>query len=150
MGGTTPVSLPQFGDPVNGATAYRLCVYDTNGGSRSLAFGAAVPPGGICGTHPCWKLIRHRFSYTNVAGTPEGVKRITLRPTAGRIGAAITVSGRGSNLHLPVSADGLSLLHASPEVIVQLQRSDGPDCWEAVFTNPPSRDTRWVFTDTLR
>lgn len=41
------------------------------------------------------------------------------------------------------------LLREFPEVIVQLQRSDSPDCWEAVFTDPPNHDTRWVFADTV-
>ena len=74
---------------------------------------------------------------------------MTLRPTTGRTGALITVSGGGSNLHVPISADGVLLLREFPQVIAQLQRSDSPDCWEAVFTSPATRNTRWVFADTL-
>jgi len=149
-GGTTAVALPQFGNPVSGATAYHLCVYDTNAGPPRLAFGANVPAGGTCGTRPCWRQIGSHFAYSNTAGTPDGVKRMTLRATAGRIGAAITVNGRGSNLHLPVSSDGITLLRESPAVIVQVQRSDAPDCWETVVTSPPTRGTRFVFSDAVR
>ena len=70
-----------------------------------------------------------------------------LQATA-RTGAAIVVSGRGPNLHTPVSADGVLLLREFPDVIVQLQRSDGPGCWESVFTSPAVRNRRTVFVDT--
>jgi hypothetical protein len=113
-----------------------------------LAFAATVPAGGTCGTEPCWKQIRNRFSYTNAAATPDGLRRLTLQASRGT-GAAITVSGRGTNLRRPVSADGIFLLREFPEVVVQLQRSDSPTCWEAVFTRPAIRNTRWTFTDTI-
>jgi len=149
LGGSTPIALSQFGNPVSGSASYDLCVYDTNAGPPFLVFGASVPAGGTCGARPCWKQTRNRFSYTNAAATPDGVKQMTLQATAGRTGASIHVSGGGSNLHMPVSADGVFLLREFPEVIVQLQRNDSPDCWEAVFTSPPVRDTRWGFADTI-
>lgn len=149
LGGSTPIALTQFGNPVSGSSSYHLCVYDTSAGPPFLVFGATVPAGGTCGTRPCWKQIRNRFSYTNAAATPDGVKRMTLQATAGRTAASIHVTGGGSNLHMPVSADGVFLLREFPEVIVQLQRNDSPDCWEAVFTSPPARDTRWAFADTI-
>jgi hypothetical protein len=148
LGGATPVALSQFGDPVSGSAAYHLCVYDTSAGPPSLTFGATVPAGGTCGGQPCWKQTRKRFSYRNSAATPDGVRQLTLQAT-GNTGASIVVSGRGPNLHTPVSADGVFLLREFPQVIVQLQRSDSPNCWEAVFTSPPSRDTRWAFVDTI-
>jgi hypothetical protein len=148
LGGSTAVALPAFGDPVNGSTAYHLCLYDTGVGAPSLAFSATVPAGGTCGTRPCWKQIRNRFSYTNAAATPDGVRQLSLQAT-GTTGASIMVAGRGSNLHTPVSADGVYLLREFPEVIVQLQRSDSLSCWEAVFTGPPIRDTRSLFVDTI-
>ena len=49
-----------------------------------------------------------------------------------------------------MSADGIFLLREFPDVIVQLQRSDSLDCWEAVFTTPAIRDARWVFADRIR
>lgn len=148
LGGATPVALSQFGDPVSGSTAYHLCVYDTSAGPPSLTFGATVPAGGTCGGQPCWKQTRKRFSYRNSAATPDGVRQLTLQAT-GNTGASIVVSGRGPNLHTPVSADGVFLLREFPQVIVQLQRGDSLNCWEAVFTSPPSRDTRWAFVDTI-
>ncbi len=147
-GGSSLPDVSQFGDPVNGPTAYSLCVYDTSAGPPFLAFSAWVPASGTCGAHPCWKQTHNRFVYANRLATPDGVRRMTLQ--AGHTGASIAVSGRGSNLHMPVAADGLFLLREFPEVIVQLQRSDSPTCWEAVFTSPATRNTRRVFADTIR
>ncbi|MBI3785888.1 MAG: hypothetical protein HY270_21050 [Deltaproteobacteria bacterium] len=46
-GGSTPVGLSEFGDPVNGSTNYRLCIYDTYAAAPSdLAFGIMVTAGG--------------------------------------------------------------------------------------------------------
>ena len=150
LGSATPVAVSQFGDPANGLTSYHLCVYGTSAGLPSLAFSATVPTGGFCDPHTCWKRTRSRFSYTNTGATPDGVTHVVLQPTAGRTEARITLSGRGSNLRIPLSADGIFLLPEFPEVIVQLQRSDSADCWESVFTSPPIRDTQSVFTDTIR
>ena len=139
-----------FGDPVNGSTGYRLCIYDTGGGGTSLAFGAGVPAGGTCGRRQCWKRLRDTFSYLNIAGNPDGIRRVSLRAPVGNTAAAIAVTGRGANLRVPASTDGIFLLREFPAVIVQLQRGDSPDCWEAVFTTPAMRDTRWAFADTVR
>jgi len=147
--GSAPVTLSQFGDPVAGPTLYHLCVYDTGAGPLTLAFHATVRAGGTCGLRPCWKQARSRFSYVDAAATADGVSRMTLRAD-GSTGTTISVNGRGANLHPPVSADGVFLLREFPQVIVQLQRSDSPACWEAVFTGPPMRDTRWVFADSVR
>ncbi len=149
LGGGMPADLAEFGDPVNGSTAYDWCIYDTSASSPSLAFAARVPPHGACGAHPCWQQTHNRFSYTNPAATPNGVTRMTLRPSSGA-GAAIVVNGRGANLHLPAPATGSLLLREFPQVIVQLQRSDSAACWEATFTAPPVHDTLRVFVDTVR
>ena len=148
LGGSTLPDVSQFGDPVNGPTAYHLCIYDTSAGPPFLAFSATVPAGGTCGPRPCWKQTHNRFSYTNSLATPDGLRRMTLQ--AGKTGAHIGASGRGRNLHMPASVDGNSLLREFPEVIVQVQRSDSPTCWEAVFTSPATRSTRGVFADTIR
>jgi len=148
LGGSTPVSLGQYGDPVNGSTSYHWCVYDTSAGPPFLAFEARVQAGGTCGARPCWKQSHNRLSYSNPAGTPDGVTSMTLRASGGS-GASITVRARGSNLHLPVSADGIYLLREFPEVIVQLQRNDTPGCWEAVFTNPAIHNTQRTFVDSI-
>ena len=149
--GSTPLTRSEFGDPVGGATGYHLCIYDTSDGPPALAFGATVPAGGTCGRRPCWRQSRRRLVYIDTSAASDGIRQMTLT-TVGRSSrtASIVVSGRGPNLRLPTSADGASLLSESPTVVVQVQRSDHPTCWEAVFTSPPVHDTRWTFIDRIR
>jgi hypothetical protein len=146
--GSSPIALSAFGDPVTGSTDYRLCIYDTSAGPPSLAFSAVIPAGGRCGGRPCWIQKRHGFIYFNADATPNGVWLARLQ--ASRNGTPyIIVRGRGQNLGMPVSADGLFLLRQFPQVIVQLQRSDAPACWEAVFKSPAIHNSPRVFVDLL-
>jgi len=147
LGGS--LALSQFGDPVSGATTYHLCIYDTNASSLFLAFGARVPGGGTCGSHPCWKQNQtyNRLTYANAGATPDGVSRMTLQ-AKGYTKTYIRVSARGTHLRLPVLVGGGHLLLESPAAIVQLQRSDSPECWEADYETPAIHDTRSVFVDS--
>ncbi|MDX2166146.1 MAG: hypothetical protein SF182_03760, partial [Deltaproteobacteria bacterium] len=148
--GTQPTTAAGFGDPVGGASAYHLCIYDTADGLPGLVFGASVPAGGTCGTRPCWKQTRKRLAYTNHAATPDGIRHLALSAGGSRKAASIIVSGHGPHLRLPTPADAASLLRASPQVIVQLQRSDAPACWEAVFTAPARSNSAHRFEDRIR
>jgi len=56
--------------------------------------------------------------------TPDGLTAVKLRPSSSR---AISVKGKGSNLHLPVST-------LAPPLIVQLVRTGSGACWEANFS----------------
>jgi hypothetical protein len=147
--GTLPTTAAGLGDPVSGATGYHLCIYDTPAGLPHLAFSATVPPGGTCGARPCWKQTRKRLAYTNNAATPDGIRHLTLSAGGSRKAASIIVNGRGPNLRLPASGDG-SLLRAALQVIVQLQRSDAADCWEARFDAPATLESARTFADRLR
>jgi hypothetical protein len=149
--GATPMARSDFGDPVDGATGYQLCIYDTNDGPPTLAFSATIPAGGTCGRRTCWKQNRRRLVYVDTAAARDGIRQITLT-AVGRSSrtASVVVSGNGPNLHLPAPPDGDSLLRESPQVIVQLQRSDQPACWEAVFAGPPIHDTGSTFVDGTR
>src|SRR5262249_41009412 len=51
------VATGGFGDPVNGATGYVLCVYDAVGGTPALRARGWVAAGGTCGTRACWTTI---------------------------------------------------------------------------------------------
>jgi hypothetical protein len=117
-----------FKNPVNGTATYRLCVYDGSANAQPL-MEADVPPGGTCGTQPCWRAIGATgFGYRNKPGTPNGITSLTLR--AGATGRAkVQAKGRGSNLATP--ALGLSL-----PVKVQLVIRDGAgtECWQTSFT----------------
>ncbi|MBI3782799.1 MAG: YncE family protein [Deltaproteobacteria bacterium] len=145
-GGPTSTSASQFGDPVSGSTGYRLCVYDESGTGTTLALGAAVPSGGMCvGGRACWRVRRNGFTYLDSAATPDGLRRVVLKAT-GRTRAQIVVGGKGINLPMPTP--GASTLFAqNPKVTVQLQKTDGPECWEAAFFAPAQRNAPTLFKD---
>jgi cysteine-rich repeat protein len=73
---------PAFGNPVGGATAYRLCVYD---GAGALAGDLLVDRAGdACGAVPCWSGLgkpggTKGWRYKDEALTADGVKLLLLR-----------------------------------------------------------------------
>jgi len=126
-------SASEFGDPLNGGTSYKLCLYDRAGDAARLKLGAVIPAGDTCGTATCWKARGTvGWSYKNTGATPDGIVKVVFKSgTAGRL--SIKVIGAGSNLTgpLPVSSD--KLLESDSGVIVQLFRSDAPSCWSSTF-----------------
>jgi hypothetical protein len=125
-GAATDVSA--FMDPVGGSATYRVCVYDASASSQPL-MQMDVPPGGTCGTAPCWKAKGSTgFGYKNRAGTPNGLTGVKLRAgTAGK--ANVQAKGKGANLPTPTL--GLTL-----PVTVQLVIANGPttECWQTTYT----------------
>jgi hypothetical protein len=136
-------TFQEFGDPANGSTDYRICVYDTVAGVPSLTTGALAPAGGICAKgQPCWKAIGRTtpkgFVYNDKGVTPDGYLKIALRArTTGK--GKITVRVAGLELPMPALP-----LNQDPEVIVQLSNSEG-GCWEAVYAGPSVENTSIQF-----
>jgi uncharacterized repeat protein (TIGR01451 family) len=116
------VAVTDFGDPT-GSTAYAVCLYDASG----LIETATVPPGGTCGTKPCWKALGTvGFKYADKAGTHAGLQKVQLK--AGAVGhGKIAVKGRGANLVLP------TLPLTAP---VRVQITHDSTCWDATYSNP--------------
>src|SRR5436853_440797 len=79
-------SKGDFGNPL-ATTDYQLCVYD---GSGRTIRRAGAPPGGSCGSRPCWHETATRFTYVRA-----GRSSLTLALRAGADGqAAILARGR--------------------------------------------------------
>lgn len=76
------LSATDFGDPVAGGTAYRLCIYD---GAGALAGDLAVDRAGdTCDGEPCWKGLgkpagSNGYRYKDKALTADGVLLMLLR-----------------------------------------------------------------------
>src|SRR5262249_39999410 len=122
-------SKASFGEPT-GTSDFSMCVYDAGGRKLSVT----APGGGVCGTKACWGETAAGFRYRNQALTPEGIQKIVLNSGApGR--ATISVVGKGVFLSLP------DLPLAMP-VLVQLKRSDSPECWESTFSVFRANDER--------
>ena len=116
---------PDLGDPTQ-ATTLGFCLYDASAASQPL-IEREVPPGGTCGTKPCWRLVPGGYRYKNKLGSAHGVTDVKLRvSSAGEL--ALLVKGKGASLDLP----SLGFL---PPVRVQLLASDagGVTCWESTF-----------------
>jgi len=118
-----------FGDP-RSTTAYTVCVFeDVDGAVPSLAYQSDVPPGGTCGTGPCWRGIGPSsapigFKYQDKPGTNDGIIKIKLKAQDGNPGK-ILLRGHGDNL------PDTTLPFVMP-VAVQLQTSTG-ECWGSIF-----------------
>ena len=132
-GGATTAA--DFGNPAQ-ASLLGVCLYDA---TDTLVFDGRIPPGGDCGTKPCWKALgtpagSKGYTYKQKAGTPDGIQKLVLKPgEAGK--TKIVVKGGKENL--AASPTGFAPLPLALPARVQLQSSTGT-CWEAVFETASS------------
>jgi hypothetical protein len=120
--------VADFFDPVGGSASYRVCVYDDSANSQPL-MQINVPPGGVCGSRPCWKASGSTgFSYKNKAAAPDGLTNLKLK--AGVSGKA-SVQAKGKGTNLPTPTLGLTL-----PVTAQLLITSGSTthCWQTTYT----------------
>jgi photosystem II stability/assembly factor-like uncharacterized protein len=124
--------LSDFGDPLT-TDAYSLCLYDESGNEPVLLVSATAPPGGTCGTKPCWKVKSTTgFQYKNAKRTADGIDAITLKAGASTK-AQSTVVLKG------LTFDTSGLFPTTPKqplslpLRVQLQAENG-HCWEAIYS----------------
>lgn len=94
---------------------------------------AHFEPGGLRGTHPCWKPTRRGFTYARKLGAPDGIERITLAEGLLDGKAKITVRAKGLQLTLPTLPVTLALR--------QLQGTTGA-CWEASCSTATKNEAR--------
>ena len=122
---TNPGSLPPgFGDPL-ATSAFELCVYRRLP-PFGLVAGTRVPPGGMCGSQPCWSSKGDGFVFLDKRNAAEtGMTGLRLRRSAtGR--TRIRARGKGSDLGLPAALDGSDLV-----VQLYLRGAGAPSaCWE--------------------
>jgi hypothetical protein len=143
----------QFGDPVNGISGYRLCIYDTTAGTPSLVLGASAPAGGACKNGlPCWKPAGGEtptgYTYTDADRTPDGLLKVILR--AGAEGKSkVIVKGKGVNLHMPPPISGSTYRNQQPEVWVQVVKTDDSFCFESRFPQPAVKNHVDSFKDVI-
>jgi hypothetical protein len=93
------VTQGQFGDPVNGTTAYALCIYDAADvlrGEYSL-----IQAGAMCGDKPCWKAVSDKgYAYKDKDATADGIAQAKLNGgDAGK--GAVKIQGKNSSGNLP-------------------------------------------------
>jgi hypothetical protein len=132
-------NMADFGDPVDGATQYALCLFSESETETQLLMSVDVSAGGMCRGVPCWKTLSNGgFGYTDRDGTADGVARMVLK--TGTEGAAkVVINAIGVNLPLP-----LMPLRQDVRTTVQFVNSEG-ECWEGVYPAPAvvNRDTQF-------
>jgi cysteine-rich repeat protein len=134
-----------FGNPVNGATTYDLCVYDTAAATPTLVMQATIPPGGVCKNKPCWKTAgsggANGFRYSDSLTGNDGIRKVILKPgLAGK--AKIILKGKGAGLPMPALP-----FAQDPALTVQMKSSDGV-CWSTAYDAPAVKNDADQFKDT--
>jgi len=136
--------LTDFGDPVNGSTAYTLCVYAALGGVPELVVPATVPAGRLCVGTPCWRATKTGFLFKDKDLKYGGIAQITLKAgVAGK--ASVVVKAKGANVPVPAPT-AAGLLAQDPTVVVQLKNSEGV-CWAASYSAPATKNDATQFKD---
>lgn len=136
-------SAADFGDPVAGATAHTLCLYDA---AATLVTSLLVDRGGAtCGprSKPCWRArARKGYAYTDPVGAADGVRRIIA--TAGRAGRGSLVVQAGNRTSRGQSAlpRGIAAaLQGSSSATVVASTTDGR-CFLAALDTVKKADGR--------
>jgi len=95
---------------------------------RAFRMTATAPAGGD------WQATTRGYNDRNRYREPEGLSPVKL--AAGLAGRArIEFHGRGRNLLMPP-------LPLPAPVTVRIERSDGPQCWQATFSTPRTNTER--------
>ena len=126
-----------FGDPLT-TSDYALCIFA--GDPPTLVAEYLAPAGGVCDGKPCWKEKKKGFRYRHLGATGTQLRKLLLRATNGPI-SDLKAIARGSTLTLP------PLPFTLDPVTVQLVKSDGPECWQAVYSPPFKKNTADRFKD---
>jgi hypothetical protein len=131
--------VSDLGDPVT-TTNYALCVYEDAGGSPTLALELGAPADSIKWVSKGPK----GFRYVDKTASPDGIKRLRVRTSPPTL-ADIVIRARGPNIfklqpRLPLAGGD------NAQVIAQLIRDDGPECWQSNYSDPP-KHTDEVYKD---
>jgi len=124
-GSSPETTLTDLGDPV-ATTSYEFCVftYDLipSGFPR---YTALIAPDADCTDRSCWRARGEGFRYRGAAGTPSGVRSVTLRARSARR-SLLKMKGKDVSLFPPLTEP----------VVVQLSAKDGDPsrCWSNAFT----------------
>jgi hypothetical protein len=135
-----PTTQSDFGDPVTGATAYGICVYDQSGILvGSLAVARAGAPCGAAQT-PCWVAPADGYAYRDGDGESDGIQQIVAKGGGAGKGR-LTAKGRNAanrgRTSLPVGV--AAALAGSASATVQVVTDDA-SCFGATLTNVRTAD----------
>lgn len=113
-----------IGDP-SATTEYAICIFDAIGAVPVLVDQIEIPAG------PPWVAKAGsgpNFLYIDPAGSTEGIEKIRLRTNGKGNKTVLRLEARGLNMTLPGPFSEDQYLSEDPEVIVQIENSEG-GCW---------------------
>jgi hypothetical protein len=130
------VAQGQLGDPVNGTTAYAVCVYDAADQLRGEY--SLVRAGATCGDKPCWKAVSDKgYAYKDKGATADGIMLAKL--SGGDAGKGkIKIKGKNASGHLPTGVVA-ALLQNPTGATVQVLSSDAA-CFSLGLTEVKKAD----------
>jgi hypothetical protein len=136
----------EFGDPTDplANNGYALCIYNFVVNASVRVSAISLPPGGTCGTKPCWKAKPTGFTYKDKLLTPDGALSAAFKGKGSLFPgkAQVKVTAKGSNIQMP----DLNTFTTGP-ITVQAQRADGGICFEAVYSSPFKKNEDGKFVD---
>ena len=129
------VAQGQFGDPVNGTTGYKVCIYD---GANQLQGDYTLNRGGaMCGTDPCWAAISDKgYKYGDKSATADGF--LKMKMSGGPAGKGkIKVIGKNSAGAMPLGV--AAALQNQTSATVQILSSDA-ECFSVGLSQVKKAD----------
>jgi hypothetical protein len=117
----------QFGDPVDGSTAYRVCIYD---GDDALVADLVVDRAGVaCVSKPCWKAVSSKgWKYRDTTASADGIHGIVAKSGSGKAKLIIKGRNRSRKGQSSLPSGIASALTGSSRASVRVLTSDA-DCF---------------------
>lgn len=123
------VAQSQFGDPVNGSTSYKVCIYDA---ANQLKGDYTLEQAGqTCGDAPCWATVSDKgYKYKDKGAAADGISAMKMvGGDAGKGKVKVRAKNSTGNLPLGVAA----LLQNQTSATVQVLSSDA-ECFGVGLT----------------
>ena len=138
----TGVSLGELGDPVNVATTYAVCIYDSTD-TLVGELGVNSEVGQVCGNKgkPCWKSKNTKgFDYKDKDAADAGVKKLALKTgAAGKGKLQVDAANKEKKNQSSLPTGIAPALGGATSALLQIS-SDGGGCFEAPFVTIKKAD----------
>lgn len=135
LGSLQPAVAPsQFGDPVSGSTAYKVCVY--NAANQLSGEYTVAQAGAMCGDQPCWSTVSKGYKYKDKSTAADGILKINLfggDPGKGKV----LVVGKNNASTMPTGV--AAALQNQAAATVQVLTSDA-SCFGVTLTRIKKAD----------
>jgi probable HAF family extracellular repeat protein len=131
--GIAAVSHPDLGLPQD-STSYRMCIYDSSGGTDVLMASLELPPSSL------WTDRNPRgWAYKNAIGSEDGITSLKLQSgLRGRAKLKMTVAGVDTPMPAPTSPT--AFFHQDGRVTVQLFNDASCTCWSSEYSDVLEND----------